>query len=192
LLAVATLLGAVPLVLVQSMVGPPRTWNYTLFVLHLSSAIALFYMLKAVQEYVYTGFSKRLRTVITSLVVLSGMGWLGMRAITRNDRIERYVDARSAVNFMVQRLKPDDRVMTDYPWEPAVKFYLLANGVDEEVLYRQPGAGADLYIVVSPADEQTPESVMEHNRWPGEMATSPVKLKDWKRLEIFAARTRTP
>ncbi len=183
---IALVLGAVPFTILQSMVGPPRIWTYVLFNLHMSSAIALFYALKFIEEKVYAGFSKRFRTMLASVVILAGMGWLGISGA--KDRIVREDDARSAADWFQGILRPNDRVLTQFPNEAALEFHLMAHGKDRRSVHVGPGPGGRLFALVGPADGQTLESVLKHNGMEGLDTTTFAKVKDWKRLEIFAAR----
>jgi hypothetical protein len=186
IMLIALVFGAVPFTIIQSMVGPPRIWTYVLFNLHMSSAIALFYALKFIEEKVYAGFSKRFRTVLASMLILAGMGWLGLSGT--KDRIVREDDARSAADWFQGILRPNDRVLTQFPNEAAFEFHLMANGNDRRSVHLGPGPGGRLYALVGPADGQTLESVLKHNGMERLDTTTFDKVKDWKRLEIFAAR----
>lgn len=188
LLLVATALGAIPIVIAQRLVAPPRVWIYTLFVLHLSSAIALFYLLKLVQETLLPSFSKRLRTSVTAAVVLAGLSWTGMRGI--QDRIERFPEAALAADYFHGALKPADRVMTEFPWEAPVEFHFMDRRIPIDALYRPTTPGATLYVLVSPAREQTLESVLLHHEHRADQLTAPDRVQDWKRLEVWRATVR--
>lgn len=184
-LLIAVVIGAVPLSVVQTMIGPPRVWTYILFNLHLSSGIAIFYLLKLVQERLYEGFSKRVRTVIASLIVLCGMGWLGITGM--KDRLERHADARHAADWFIGVLKTGDRVYTATPNDAPFEFYLMVDGLDRAVVHRVRAADGRTYVLVGPGDGQTLLSVMEANNQRLPDHPSLMKVKDWKRLEIFAA-----
>ncbi|MBV6403768.1 MAG: glycosyltransferase family 39 protein [Flavobacteriales bacterium] len=188
LLLVAMVAGAVPIVIAQRLVAPPRVWTYTLFVLHLSSAIALFYLLKLVQETLVPSLSKRLRTSVTALVVLAGLSYTGMRGI--HDRIERFPEAALATEHFRGALGPADRVMVEFPWEAPVEFHFMDRGIPIDALYRTPASGAAVYVLVSPAREQTFDGVLLHHRFRTDQLREPTKVKDWKRLEIWRATVR--
>ncbi len=186
IMLVAMVLGAVPFTILQSMVGPPRIWTYILFNLHMSSAIALFYALKFIEEKVYAGFTKRFRTVLASMLILVGMGWLGISGA--KDRIQREDEASEAADWFQGILRPNDRVLTQFPNEAAFEFNLMANGNDRRSVHVGPGPGGRLYALVGPADGQTLETVLKHNGMERLDTTTFAKVKDWNRLEIFAAR----
>lgn len=131
------------------MVGPPRVWTYTLFILHLSSAIALFYLLKFVQEKVYPAFAKRMRTAITTLNSLSSAcPSSGMRGI--QGRIERFPEAELASTWFNGILHRGDRVLVDFPWEAPVEFHFMAAGLGRGPLFVEPTPGHALYVLVGP------------------------------------------
>lgn len=185
IMLIALVLGAVPLVMVQSLVGPPRVWTYILFNLHLSSAIAVFYFLKFLQERVYAGLTKRMRTAVAAGVVLVGMGWLGITGL--KDRLERFPDARSAANWFQGLLHPGDRIYTEFPNEAPFEFYMITDKEDRAFVNRGPAPGGKVYLLVGPGDGQTPATVLERNAITNIDTGRLVKLQDWRRLEIFAA-----
>ncbi|MBL8003032.1 MAG: glycosyltransferase family 39 protein [Flavobacteriales bacterium] len=185
-LLLALLVGAVPMTIVQCMVAPPRVWLYLLFMLHLSSAIGIFYLLKFVQEKVWPSLAKRARSAVAAMVVLLGMGFLGMRGIA--DRMERYPEAILAADWFPGILKPEDRILVDFPWEAPVEFEFLARGLGREPLFRPITAGTTIYVLVSPADGQTPQSVETHYGHEGITVGELDKLQDWRRLEVYRDR----
>ncbi|MBK7086615.1 MAG: hypothetical protein IPH53_18970 [Flavobacteriales bacterium] len=66
----------------------------------------------------------------------------------------------------------------------------MAARLPRSPLYAEPTDRSSLYVVVGPADGQTPESVLLHHELTLDSVTVPDKVMDWKRLEIFAARLR--
>ncbi len=179
-------LGAVPFATLLARVGQPWEWSYVLFMLHLSSGIALFYLLKLVQEHLIGGLTKRLRTVVTAVVVLVGMGWLGMTGI--KDRFERFPDAAHAADWLKDIAGAGDRVLVEHPWEAPLSFHLLCDRMDLGLLASDAPAARELYVLVGPADGQTLRSVLTYHR----MAELPddrfQKVQDWARLEIYRRR----
>ena len=188
LLLAALVLGAVPIVIAQRLVAPPRVWAYSLFVFHLGSAIALFYLLKLVQETLLPKLSKRVRTTVAALVVLAGLSWTGMAGI--GDRIERFPEAAHAAEHLRGALGPKDRVMTEFPWEAPVEFHFMEEGVPIDALYRPVLPGTTLYVLVSPAREQTLGGVLLHHDQRPDALGKPERVQDWKRLEIWRAAVR--
>jgi hypothetical protein len=187
-LLVALVAGAVPLVIVQRLVGPPQTWAYSILIFHIGSGIAIFYLLKLIEERLAPSFSKRLRTQVASVALLVGFGTAALFALFRPGRIERFGDAARAAGFIAPALAPADRVMAEFPWDAPLEFYLRAYHADPQVMRRDPSPAGTLYIVASPADGQDPASVLQHNKLPGHHAANARKVKDWKRLEVYTTR----
>ncbi|MBL0044924.1 MAG: glycosyltransferase family 39 protein [Flavobacteriales bacterium] len=181
----ALVLGAVPLTFVLRYVAPPDVWTYVLFNLHLSSAIGLFYAMKLIQEKVYTGFAKRTRTLVACGLVLVGFGWLGM-ARTKDLR-PRFAEVATAVEWFGGVLKPGDRVYVEQPVDAPFAFELMSHGLDRSLSQTGPAQGGKVYVLVAPANAQTLKSVLGSNNADSFDQKTLVKLKDWTRLEIFAA-----
>jgi 4-amino-4-deoxy-L-arabinose transferase-like glycosyltransferase len=182
IMVISLVFSCVPLVLLQSALGPPQTWAFVLFNLHLSSGLAVFYALKFVQEKVYTGFTKRLRTALASAVILGGMGWLGLHL--DKDRIERFDDVASAANWFNGVLKAGDSVHVLDPNDAPFEFHLMAEGLDPALANTQSDHG-QMYALVSPAKGQTVGSVLLGDKSLETDSTAMVKVMDWRRLEIW-------
>ncbi|MFZ1686537.1 MAG: glycosyltransferase family 39 protein, partial [Flavobacteriales bacterium] len=190
----AMVVGCVPLVILQMTVAPPRAWNWLLFVFHLSSAIALFYLLKFIQDKIAPGFTKRRRTVIMAVLLLVVTGSLSMLALPRKSGLPRYPEAADAAAYLKTVLEPGNLVLMEFPWEAPIEFHCIAAGIDRSRLHvpgrSLPKPGTRLFLLVSPANGQTTQSVLEHAAiHPGRAAVS-AKLKDWMRLEIHEAVMR--
>jgi hypothetical protein len=189
-LLAAMVLGAVPLVMLQSMVAPPRVWLYTLFVFHLGSAIALFYLLKLVGEHIAPSLSKRDHTAWASLMLFITFG--AASVIILPERMPRYPDAEAMALSLPAKLGPNDRVLLQFPWEAPVEFELTAAGVDRALVYQPPAIGSMVYIVVGRKEEQSWEAVARHQ------GIDPAMLRDVRMVEdrpataIFAARYGGP
>jgi 4-amino-4-deoxy-L-arabinose transferase-like glycosyltransferase len=185
LLLFAIMLGAVPLVLVQHVVGTPRVWTYSLFLLHLGSAIAVFYALKFIQSKLLPQLGKRARTGAVSLVLLVLFGLLGLRA---QDKVDRFPEAASAAHWLKGRLHDGDHVLADLPWDAPLEFHLRGLGVDPMCMQNAAMApGGKIFVAVGTAYDHTPKSVLEHFGLQGMADSTLVMQEDWRRLEIFAA-----
>jgi 4-amino-4-deoxy-L-arabinose transferase-like glycosyltransferase len=182
IMVLSILLASVPLVLAQAALGPPQTWAFVLFNLHLSSGIAVFYALKFVQEKMYAAFTKRMRSALAAAIIVGGMGFLGLRA--PKDRLERFDDAANAAAWFVGTLKPGDTVQVLDPNDAPFEFHLMAQGIDPGYV-NNGGTRGQLYALVSPAKGQTVGSVLLGERSAGTDSTVMVKVKDWRRLEIW-------
>ena len=186
IMLITLVVGAVPLTVLQMNVAPPQVWTYVLFNLHMSSGIALFYLLKLLQERVFPKFGKRTRTVVGAWGMLVLMSALGLPAI--QVRVPRADDAQQAADFVNGLLRPGDRMLLEHPNEAAFTFYLLADGLDPRVVAEAPVPGGRAFALVGPADGQTLASVLKHNRMPAADTARFALLKDWTRLELWAPR----
>lgn len=184
-LLIGLFLGAVPLVIFQALVAPPRVWYYSVFIFHIGSAIALFYLLKLVQERFWPSSGKRQRTILASAIVLVVFGWLGLRVerIGHGGMPEAEVCARKALDT----LKPGDKLYAQYPWDSPIEFHLLAMGGDRDLMYGPCPAGNTLWVAVGPDYEQTLEGVLLHQRVPPGTHPPFRLIQDSPRLKIFAA-----
>jgi len=189
MLLAAMALGSVPLVIAQAEVAPPRAWLYILFILHLSTAIALFYLLKSLSERFFNDLGKRTRTAVCAALLLVGTAWPGMVGI--QDRVHRFPDAETCALYLKHAMEPGDRVLLAFPWEAPVEFHALAMGMDRGLLHGAPEPGAMVFIVTCPRDGQSPETLLRRHGMEVDRLEDLVMVKDWERLEIFAARLRT-
>lgn len=187
IMLIALVAGSVPLVLLRAWVGSPEGWAFILFNVHLGSGLALFYLLKFVQENVYAGFTKRFRTVLAAALVLAGMGWLGMTMPA--DRIERFDDAPKAAAWFKDVLHPGDLIRVSAPEDAPFKFHLMAQDIDPAYVNPPVGTGRS-YVLVSPAEGQTVGSVLMGSggtagRYAAADSTAMQMVMDWRRLEIW-------
>ena len=74
----------------------------------------------------------------------------------------------------------DPRRPQGVPWPPQ----------DDPVLYRPVLPGTTLYVLVSPAREQTLGGVLLHHDQRPDALGKPERVQDWKRLEIWRAAVR--
>ncbi|MBK6777376.1 MAG: glycosyltransferase family 39 protein [Flavobacteriales bacterium] len=193
-LFIAMALGTVPLVILQMNVAPPRTWYWTLIVFHISSAVALFYLLKFIQEKLAPRFQKNMRTVIASMFLVVFTGILSMTSLPRGNDLPRYPEAALAAEYLATVVQPGDLVLMQFPWEAPIEFSCLAEGIDRDRLHvpgnARPVPGTRLFVLLSPASSQTPATVLQHYVIAPETVAFGTKLKDWMRLEIHGAVVR--
>lgn len=185
LLLFALLLGAVPFVLAQGGVAPPPTWTYALLMLHLGSAIAVFYLLKVLQDRVHEGFTKRRRTAVAAIVLAAGMSWLGVTA--PQEEPERFPEAGSAALWLKDHVRPGDRVWAEFPWEAPLAFHLACARMEVD-MDGPPGPGGRAFVIVGPGSGQTLQMVLKGHGSPDTTGGTFRKVEDWHRLEIFAPR----
>ncbi len=184
-LVFAMLLGTVPLVMLKTIVGAPPVWTYTLFVFHLSTAIAVFYVLKFLQEKLFKGLGKRTRTAVTSMVLLVGFAIPGMTMAW--ERTAGMPEAHATVAYAKKMLRPGDKLYVEYPWDSPVIFNVLAEKMDPAMLHGDPAPGAQVLAVVVPKNEQTVQSVLAHNRQDPSTGNSYTMVLERGGLKIFAA-----
>lgn len=184
-LAFAMLLGAVPLVFIRTMVGTPQVWLYTLFIFHLSTAIALFYLLKFLQEKLFTKLGKRTRTAATALVLLVLFAALGMPMAWK--RSTGMPEARTCVAYAVRTLNAGDKLYVQYPWDWPVKFNALELGLPLNMLTGTPAPNATVLVACSPTDEQSVRSVLLHNAQDPALEDHMKMVLEPGKLKIFAA-----
>jgi hypothetical protein len=187
-LIIALLLGAVPVVLLKADTGSPWDWAYTLFIFHLGGAIGLFYLLKFLQDHVFPKLGKRTRTGWASAVLVVGFGVPGMRVVI--ERVDHLQEARPSAELLAAALKPGDKLCADGLWEAPVGFSLLGAGVAPGPLRGSPHPGSMLYLVASSPNGLEPAALMLRCDLHAEEFVAPVVVKDWPRMEIFAARKR--
>ncbi|MBK9175471.1 MAG: glycosyltransferase family 39 protein [Flavobacteriales bacterium] len=187
-LLLALVLGAVPLTLLFARVAPPWDWAYALFIFHIGSSIALFYLLKFVQDRIAKGFGKRTRTGWAALVLIIGFAVPGYKVV--RDRPERMGEARSAVTLLSTAMQPGDRLCATPYWENALRFEWLSRGVDEGKLRGDPGSGHLLFTMLQRPTGPAYDVALLNCELRADQFEQPAVVKDWPRMEIFAARKR--
>jgi len=156
----SALLGTIPLVLVQGVIGPPRIWNFVLFVYCIGVAIALFYFMKFVDDKLIK-IAKRKRTIAISLLALGLFAVLSVSSLS--DRYYRYPEAARLADVISAEENPGTVALVKFPWEAPLEFHLIANGTGRSALYEKGAPGTPVYIVVAPVKGQTIENVLEHH-----------------------------
>lgn len=184
----ALVLGAVPLSLMLADAGEPHQWAYALFIFHIGSSIALFYLLKFVQDRVIKGFGKRSRTGWAALVLVLGFGLPGLQEVM--ERGGRMPEAASAVDVITHAFQTGDRLCTSHHWEHALRFELLCHGVELADISGTADPGRMLFVVVEQPRPPDLDLVLQRCDQQPEDYELPAVVKDWPRMEIFAARKR--
>ena len=184
------LLGAtVPLVLLRARVAPPADWAFAVPIFHLGMAIALFYLLKFIQERLAKGFGKRGRTAWTAMLLLLVTG--AASVLTVPGHLPRFPEAAWSASYLDRAISPGDRVYVDPPWSDPLHFHALEQDMDGSVFTSGPAPGAMGFVVVGALPTQTVQGVLEHGEGSLYDFDSWEMVKDWERMEIFAARLRT-
>ncbi len=179
----ALLLATVPLVIIQHEVAPPAVWTFSLMVLHLGSAIGLFYLLKVVRDKLVPAFTKSQRTLVAGSFVLVLLGWLGIRG--EGDTVERFPEAQRAAAWLGVNVRPDDRVCVQLPWDAPVAFYLDCERKATVSLRGPITPSGRVYVLVAPSHGQTPEGVLLDNELRRADFPTLHMLQGWDRLELF-------
>ncbi len=184
---IAMIVGAVPFVLILCNAGTPWQWGYGLFFFHMGMAIGLFYLLKFVQDKIIKNFGKRSRTSWASMVLLAAFAIPGISGIEA--RAGRAPEAEACAEYLHTTLVQGDALCVDPHWRAMVEFELLTEGMDLAAVRGAPAPGHSMYSVfVSPGT--TLAEVHLHCREPLDRYDPPLHVKDWERMEIFAARLR--
>ncbi|MBK6342386.1 MAG: glycosyltransferase family 39 protein [Flavobacteriales bacterium] len=187
------LLGAVPLAIALQEDGPAYLWSYMIFFFCMGSAIALFYLLKLIQEKLVKGMGKRSRTAWASVALLalyaSGLG-------VAKARMGHQAETRPGAALIIASMKADDRLCFDARWERIVSFELLAQGMPMERLHQvisykgEMPVGSTLWLALGKRGGPSPPEAISRCGLQAGNYDQPVLYKEWPRLEIFAARKR--
>lgn len=183
IMVIGLLFGAIPLTMLLRAIAPVEAWTYTLFFLHLSSAIALFYLLKFIQEKMFAGFGKNMRTAVAVGAVFLLFSLLAVLSPAVHTR--RFPEAASAVQWLNGLLKPGDRVFTEHPVDAPIAFEFISQGLDRSWLQQTADPIGRAWVVVAPADGQTLNTVLGS----AASAIPPATLKrkmDWTLVEIWS------
>lgn len=184
----ALFFSAVPLVFIKGRVAGPMDWLYVLYFLHLGMAIGTYYMLKFVHDKILPAWGKRSRTSIAAFALCVGTAIPGM--LTIMERLPRLPEARACGNFLHLSVLPDDRVFVMQPWAYPVRFHALEAGLRSDAFEAGPNTGGTGYVVVSAMPIQTVQGVLEANGASLYAYDTWEMMRDWERMEIFAARLR--
>jgi 4-amino-4-deoxy-L-arabinose transferase-like glycosyltransferase len=189
-LTFAMLLGAVLPVLLNRFVPAPQAWLYTLFILHISTALVLFYILKYVQEKAMPSLGKRTRVAVASLVLLVVSAWPAMSFLLGTDRIPRYAEAEEVARSFRDAMGPQDRILADHPWKDPLVFHLMCTGLDRGAAQGTGGTGSHLYVVIDPGGDQTIDTVLAAEGVDRSSVEELELVKEVARLKVYEAPVR--
>jgi 4-amino-4-deoxy-L-arabinose transferase-like glycosyltransferase len=192
IMALAMLIGAAVPVLIIRYVPEPGTWSYTLYVLHVSTAIALFYILKFVQEKFLPKLGKRTRVAVASVVLLAATAWPAMAFLLTTERLQRFPEVVVMANYLNGALDAEDRVHADVPWEDPLLFHLMCRGWSKEVVRGIGSEGGHLFVVVDPGAEQTLASVLAVQAVPDERLLGQELVLEQGRVKIIVGLVGPP
>lgn len=185
LMLFALAIGSVPLVIIRMEVAPPAVWTFSLLVLHLGSAIGLFYLLKVIRDKLAPSFDKPKRTLAGGLFLLLLFGWLGVRG--EGDAVVRFPEARQAAAWLNDHAGPGDRACVQLPWDAPLAFYLEGTGKRKALLEGPPVPDGKVYVLVAPAHGQTVQGVLLDNKLRPDEVPALVLAASWDRLELFSS-----
>ncbi len=184
-LVVAMSLACIPLVLIKRHVAPPEAWSFILFILHLSTAIALFYVLKGLQDKALPKLGKRTRTVWAGSILLLGTGYTAMSVLP--ERMERFPQAASCAAYLADAYQVGDRIHVAHPLQVPVEFHCLTLGMDRALLHGSPTSGGLVFVVVDETHEQTLDGVLRAHETDASTFGPFKMVHDQDRTVIFAA-----
>lgn len=182
---IALALGAIPIALIQADAGEPWQWGYSLFFFHLGMAVALFYLLKFVQDKLIASFGKRSRTAWVSLLLVPAFALPGLPVV--EERVDHLPEAGACADILAKAMVEGDGLCTDATWRAPVDMALLSAGLDPRDLHRTPASGHMLYTIVA-ANTTGFHMALLHCKERPEHYDAPLLVKEWERMETFAAR----
>lgn len=173
----ALLMGAVPIVLFQHMIGPPRIWLFGLFLLLPAPVIVI----EAIVDR-WVGTRQRAITALLALVLACVVA-----TFQRPSDLNRFTGARDAAAWFTAQLSPTDRVLVNVPCEAPLEFYFRMYGIGNEPLYRTPHHGSRLWFVIGEGYDHTFEALSHRARLVPYAWTDPRPVRDLDGIAIFAA-----
>lgn len=192
IMALSMLIGAAVPVLIIRYVPEPGIWSYTLYILHISTAIALFYILKFAQEKFFPKLGKRTRVAVASVVLLAATAWPAMAFLLTSDRLHRFPEALVMAEYLDGALDAGDRVHADMPWEDPLLFHLMCRGWSKEVVRGVGPVGGHLFVVMDPGAEQTLASVLAVQAVPEERLHGQELVLEEGRVKIIVGVVAPP
>lgn len=184
-LVFAAFISAVILCLFMRRLEPAEVWGYLLFLFHLSSGIAVFYLLKFMQEKIFPAWGKRTRTSMAAVLLAPLFAIPGFAFAW--DRSMGLPEVQGAVAFLRERMHPGDMLYVQHPWDAPFTFVLRTQHADESMLNAMAREGYSIHVVVAVDEEQTPAAVLRHygqdpSRWPDLHV-----VQGWPSFKIYAA-----
>lgn len=184
-LALALLLGTAPVVLVQMALPPDQVWLFMVFVLHLGTAISVYYLLKMLHDKVWKGMGERIRSATAALVLFVLFAAWGMPALL--ERQYRFEEAPDIAGYLDAAARGEDQVAVLFPWEAPVEFHVAAAGLDRSLLHRPAAPGGLVFAVVEQGTQRL-ETVLDKAGIAPGTAGSFELVQVIGRTKIFAPR----
>lgn len=189
-LAMSMLFGAIVPVLLIRYVPGPEHWYFTLYILHVSTALVLFYLLKFVQEKLVPGLGKRTRVAVTAVVLLAATGWASVSVLLTSDRLQRFPEVADVAHHLDQAMSTQDRVLADGPWEDPLLFALMEHGWAKGAMDVPEAEGSTVYLLVDPGGGQTVATVLATHHLSAEGVANIQELTGTGRVKVYAGRVK--
>lgn len=187
-LAISMLISSALPVLLLRYVPEPQAWLFSLYIFHLSSAIALFYVLKLLQEKLFPKLGKRTRVSVAALSILVITAVPAMLFLHTTDRSQRFPEADVVARYLSGAMEGEDRVYCDAPWKEPILFHLMCKGRNKGIVRDMGPVGSHIFIVMAPGMEQTIESVLMQQALPTERFIDQELVLEEGRLKVYVGK----
>ena len=187
-LALAMLISAAVPVLLVRYVPEPDAWLYSLYIFHISSAIALFYLLKLAQEKLFKKLGKRTRVSVAALAILVLTAVPAMRLFLTSDRMQRFPEAAPMALYLNGAMEGEDRVYVDQPWKEPLLFHLMCYGKSKGVAQGVGPLGSHIFVVVDPGEEQSVATVLELYGLPADRLLAPELVLEEEQVKVHVGK----
>lgn len=191
-LAIALLISAAVPVLLVRYVPEPAVWLYSLYIFHISSGIALFYLLKLAQEKMFPKLGKRTRVSVAACSILVLTAVPAMQFLLSSDRLQRFPEVAPIASYLKGAMEGEDRIYADIPWKEPLLFHLMCNGKGKGVAQGVGPLGSHIFIVVDPGEEQTMERVLAIQGMTIDRLTAPELVLQEERVKVYVGKLAPP
>lgn len=178
-LMAALVLATLPVVLLQHMLGPPRVWDFVLWILLSGAGIACNVLVQRARMPLWASSA-----LGAGLALLLAVPFLH----DRPGRANRFEEARATVDVIRQGMGPHDRVAVYVMWQSPIEFYMIKEGMGSAPLYRPTTPGAQLWLVLGTEDGTRMDEVLRFARIDPATLSAPKNMGILPRSMIFAAR----
>ncbi len=187
-LAIAMLISAAIPVLLVRYVPEPEVWLYSLYIFHISSGIALFYLLKLAQEKMFPKLGKRTRVSVAAFSILVLTAVPAMRLLLTTDRMHRFPEAAPIASYLNGAMEGEDRMYADSPWKEPLLFHMMCYGKSKGVAEGLGPLGSHIFVVVDPGAEQTVSTILELYALPADRLIAPELVLQEERVKIHLGK----
>lgn len=148
---------AIPLVLIQMLIGPARVWTY-IYIIFVVGVVSGGYFIW--EKLKLSRFNAVLLIVALAIPTLWYSTWHGdlkfRHAVPFN--------LEEAAIYLHDNVSGDERIRSQFPNDIPLEYYYIKQGIPYESFRGQLKSGSYLYIVVNPYNVQSPSSVIEDTR----------------------------